>query len=177
MIKKAFFFIVLGVVLVGCGKKKEPETIRPQRDFQMSQPDQTDRQSNGGMLRFTLEGKTMHDSYFVALFTPRGDLFQNDNLQLFNYSLGSNKYPQFLINLDYRESDLQNWQDKKFPLDFLAFTPAPNQVPFTSQGEVTLTKVTDQFVEGKFSGDLINPHNDKTYSIKGEFKAVIRVNS
>ncbi|OGC10351.1 hypothetical protein A2V82_01850 [candidate division KSB1 bacterium RBG_16_48_16] len=177
MIKKAFFFLILTVLCTGCGKKKEPEVIRPKGDFQMSLPDRSDRQPNGGMLRFTLEGKTMHDSYCVALFTPRGDLFQNDNLQLFNYNPGSDKYPQFLINLDYRESDLQNWQDKKFPLDFLAFTPAPNQVPFTSQGEVKLTKVTNEFVEGKFSGDLINPHNDKSYPIKGEFKAAIRVNS
>ena len=75
---------------------------------------QSDRKSNGGMIRFVLNDKTMHDRYFVAQFTPRGHLFETDNLQLYNYRIDSDKYPQIFFNLDYKESDLNKWRKSHF---------------------------------------------------------------
>ena len=171
MIKKSFLALLIIGMLMGCGKKEKQKT-----DFKVSLPSQSDRQPNGGMLRFTIDDKSMHDKYFVAQFTPRGDVFEYDNLQLYNYNIGSDKYPQFIINLNFKESDLKKWQGKTFPLDFLAFTPSPRAIPLNSRGEITITKVTESFVEGKFSGELIHPKTGEPHPIKGEFRAVLKVN-
>jgi len=171
MIKKSFFALLIVAMLIGCGKKDKQKT-----DFQVSHPSQSDRQPNGGMLRFTIDDKSMHDKYFVAQFTPRGDMFEYDNLQLFNYNIGSDKYPQFIININYKESDLKKWEGKSFPLDFLAFTPSPKAIPLNSRGEIMITRVIDNEVEGKFSGELIHPKTGQTHPIKGEFRAVLKVN-
>ena len=176
MKKKIFLFLIVPLLVIACGKKKETQVIKPKGNFNISTDDKSDREPNGGMLRFTLGGKTMHDKYFVAQFTPRGDIFEQDNLQLYNYNLGSDKYPQFIINLDFKESELNNWQNKVFPLHFLAFTAAPDTPPFNSQGELKIIKVTDTFVEGTFHGYLINPISKRKFPVKGEFKAIIKMN-
>jgi hypothetical protein len=163
MTKKSFFTILIFFFLLSCGKKQEAGS--------------PDRSSNGGMLRFKLGNKTMHDKYFIALFTPRGNLFKEDNLQLYNYNVGSDKYPQIIININYNSSDLNAWAGKVLPIDFLAFTPAPDQMPLRSKGQVTITQVTDQMIEGRFSGELVNPQKEKSFPIHGEFKAVLQVNS
>jgi len=169
------FLIVL--LALSCGEKRKSLHDRmPQGTIHADQPDLSDREANGGMLRFTLEGKAMFDKFFVAQFTPRGDLFNTDNLQLYNYNPGSDKYPQFIINIDYEESDLHNWAGKTFPLDFLAFTAAENTLPLNSKGKIEIMEVTETKVEGRFSGQLIHPTSRKTFEIRGEFKAMIKVN-
>ena len=174
-------FLIVSILLVfiagNCSKKeKEPKTIRPEPEFHKSKPDGQDRQPNGGMLRYTLEGKLFEDEFFVALFTPRGDIFRYDNLQLFNYNVGSDKYPQFIISIDNVESDLSKWQSKTFPLDFCSLTAVRNTVPLNSEGEVTITKVTETTVKGKFSGHLVNILKEKKFPIRGEFRAMLQVN-
>jgi len=173
--------LVVGLLLIlsntNCTKKeREPKTIRSTPEFEQTSPDENDRQSNGGMLRYTLAGKLFEDDYFVAMFTPRGDIFRTDNLQLFNYNVGSDKYPQFIISIDNVESDLTNWQSKTFSLDVCSLTAVQNTVPLNSEGEVTITKVTAAAVEGKFSGNMINVEKDKKFPIKGEFRAILQVN-
>ena len=175
MKKKVFFACLVLLLIFACQRKKE-RVIRPEGSFDISTPDLSDRNPNGGMLRFTLDGKRMHDKYFVAMFTPRGDLFEKDNLQLFNYNLGSDKYPQFIINVDHKESDLKKWQGIDLPLDFLAFTAAPNTVPLNSRGNIKILRVTENMIEGQFSGRLIHPVNRKEFEIKGEFKAKLQLN-
>ncbi len=172
---KIFFVLIILVGFFACEKKKQP-VLRPQGSFQVSEPDKSDREPNGGMLRFKLKDKAMHDKFFIAQFTPRGELFKNDNLQLFNYNIGSDKYPQFIINLNYKESELKKWEGQTFPLDFLAFTAAPNTTPLNSQGTLKITKVTNSAVEGTFSGKLSNPVSKKIVPIRGEFKAMIKLN-
>lgn len=173
---KLFLILILITVFAGCNREKEPKTIRPKGDFNVHEPDQSDRQPNGGKLRFTLDRKQMHDDFFVAQFTPKGDMFEYDNLQLYNYNLGSDKYPQFIVSIDFSESNLKAWEGKTFPLDFLAFTASENTLPFNSRGEIRITKVTDQFVEGTFDGELVHPETKKAFPIKGEFRAMIKVN-
>lgn len=169
------FFLIFYVT--HCAKKDEkPKTIRPAPKFQKSQPDDSDRQPNGGMLRYKLEGRLFEDDFFVAMFTPRGDIFRYDNLQLFNYNVGSDKYPQFIISIDNTESDLVKWQGKTYPLDFCSLTAVRNTVPLNSEGEVTITKVTQTTVEGKFTGQMVNILKKKKFPVKGEFRAMLQVN-
>lgn len=175
MKKKIFLALIIPLLVFSCGKKEE-KVVRPEGHFNVSASDKSDRDPNGGMLRFTLGGKTMHDKYFVAQFTPRGDIFEKDNLQLYNYNLGSDKYPQFIINIDFKESELKNWQGKIFPLDFLAFTAAADTPPFNSTGELKITRVTEKNIEGTFHGFLINPTSKRKFPIKGEFRAIIKLN-
>lgn len=163
------FFIVFAVC--SCEKNKEID-----QTVDVHNPSQSDRKSNGGLLRFTLDEKAMHDKFFEAQFTPRGEVFEYDNLQLYNYNFGSDKYPQMLINLDYRESDLKKWQDRTFPLDFMAFTASPNVPPLNSKGEIKITKVVDDKIDGIFSGKLVNPVNNKSFDIRGEFRAILKLN-
>jgi hypothetical protein len=176
MKKKLFLLPLLLFIITSCNNEKEPQTVTQKGDFDVHEPDQSDKSANNGKLRFTLEGKPMHDNYFVAQFTPKGDMFENDNLQLYNYNLGSNKYPQFMLSIDNKESNLKNWEGQTFPLDFLAFTAAENTTPFNSQGKVSITNVTETSIEGTFNGKLIHPISRKSFPIKGEFKAIIRVN-
>ena len=177
MKKKLFLaFVVLGLVAAACENRESRPVVRPEGDFQSSPPDRSDRDSNGGSLRFTLEERLMHDEFFVAQFTPRGALFRKDNLQLYNYNPGSGKYPQFLISIDYEQSDLKRWVGMDFPLDFLAFTPAPNTLPYQSEGRIKITKVSDSKCEGRFSGSLRHPVTKKKYAIRGDFKAVLKLN-
>jgi hypothetical protein len=144
--------------------------------FNIHQPDQSDRLANGGKLRFTLDKKVMHDDYFVAQFTPKGDMFDFDNLQLYNYNFGSEKYPQFIINIDFNDSELKNWEGKTFPMEFLAFIAAPRTAPFNSSGNITITKVSKNNVQGTFNGYLLHPKSKNRFPIKGEFKAIIAIN-
>ncbi|MBN1997455.1 hypothetical protein JW935_07885 [candidate division KSB1 bacterium] len=171
---KTLFLLCL--VILYCTKDKKPKVVRPKGSFNATTPDRSDHEANGGILRFTLSGKAMHDDFFIAQFTPRGDIFTYDNLQLANYHIGSDKYPKFLINVDYAESDLSAWEGKSFPMDFLAFVAAPNTSPLNSKGKVTITRVTPSFIEGRFSGQLVHPVNGKTFPIKGEFKGIIKLN-
>lgn len=174
---KFLFLLLLPLLVSFCSKKKEAEqVVRPQGEFQVSRPSPSDREPNGGMLRLNLDGKVMHDKFFVAQFTPRGDIFERDNLQLFNYNLGSEKFPQLIINLDYKESDLRLWQGQTLPLDFLAFSAAADAPPLNSTGQLTIAKVTDREIEGSFRGDLVNSQTQKRIPIRGEFKAIIQVN-
>ena len=176
MKRKLFFILIIGLAIHTCEKKEEPKVIRPEGRFRVSAPDNSDREPNGGFLRFTLAGKAMHDRYFVAQFTPRGELFRKDNLQLYNYNLGSDKYPQFLISIDHVQSDPQKWSGGTFPLDLLAFTATPNTVPLNSRGEIKIIKVTRSTLEGHFSGELIHPVSKKIFPIRGDFKAMIKMN-
>ena len=173
MKKKVFFLLLaLGMSAIECEKPGS----RPQDDLEATQPEKSDRESNGGRLRLTLQDRAMHDKFFVAQFTPRGALFRKDNLQLYNYNLGSDKYPQFLISIDYEESDLKRWVGIKFPLDFLAFTPSADALPYQSTGQLEITRVDGSMCEGRFSGALIHPLSKKQYAIRGDFKAVLRLN-
>lgn len=162
---------LLALLLVACPEKGE-QTAHPKKPLVTV----GDRSDNGGWLRLTLEGKTMHDRFVVAQFTPRGDLFQADNLQIYTYDIDSDKYPRFLLSLSLRESDLRLWQAQQFPMDTLAFTVAPELKPLSSRGEIRITRVSDQFVEGQFAGELFSPENGKSLPIRGEFKAVLRWN-
>jgi hypothetical protein len=172
--KKKIFFLMLAF-LCCCHKKDDnvpsQSGRRPKEASRLS-----DKEANGGLLRFSLQGKSMHDSYFVAQFTPKGVIFRHDNLQLFNYNRGSDKYPQFLINIDYDESELKNWEGHTFPLDFLVFTAAQNTTPLNSRGQMYIQRVSQDAVEGHFSGELVNPITKKSFAIRGEFKGIVELN-
>jgi hypothetical protein len=135
-----------------------------------------DRRSNGGLLRFNLSGKNMHDRYFGAQFTPRGEFFKKDNLQLYNYHIGSDKFPKFIISINHKESDLQKWEGESFPMDFLAFTPQQNSTPLGAEGKIAITRVSESMVNGNFEGELIHPVSGKRFPIRGEFKAKLEIN-
>jgi len=172
MEKKLFLLLLVVFLIVGCSQEK-----KEQPPLDVNQPAQSDREPNGGALRFHLAEKAMHDKFFEAQFTPRGDLYDKDNLQLYNYNLGSAKFPQFLISLNYKESELKSWEGLIFPLDFLVFTISPGTQPLISTGELEITHVTDYYIEGKFGGTLTHPENGNEYKISGEFKAIIKVNA
>ncbi|HNR66976.1 MAG TPA: hypothetical protein PKN04_02635 [bacterium] len=140
------------------------------------QPYQSDREPNGGLLRMTIEGRPMHDRFFVAQFTPKGELFETDNLQLFNYNIDSEKYPKLLISIDHLENELKNWQKQAFPLDVFALILEENTVPLQAKGELWIDKIDERFIHGSFSGDLIHPENGTQFPLRGEFKAVLRYN-
>ena len=174
MKKKAFFTLFL--FLLACGPQKQDQVRFPLKKQSDDHVKNSDKIPNGGFLRFTLKDKTMHDNFFVAQFTPKGNIFTHDNLQLFNYNLGSDKYPQFIINIDFDDSDLKKWQERVFPLDFLAFTASPSTTPLNSRGQVHILKVSDDSIEGSFSGELYNPVTKKTFPIRGEFKGIVMLN-
>ena len=159
----AFLFIL--ILFLACGDDSQHEKRTK------------DRQPNGGVLRFVLDGKSMYDRFFEAQFTAKGDLFKTDNLQLYNFGVGSDKYPKFMINLDTIESDINKWQGLTFPLNFLIFTPAPNKPLLGSSGELLIIKVTPNSIEGQFDGWLINKKTGKKLSIRGEFQAVLTLNN
>lgn len=173
---KLFLFLLLSFTILFCNKNKDQETNTAQGDFDIHQPDQSDRTSNGGKLRFTLDEKVMHDDFFVAQFTPKGDMFDFDNLQLYNYNFGSDKFPQLIINIEFDDSNLKSWEGRTFPMEFLAFTASPATAPFNSSGEITITKVSQNNIQGTFTGYLLHPKNKNKFPIKGEFKAIIKVN-
>ncbi|MBN1467001.1 hypothetical protein JXA02_14700 [candidate division KSB1 bacterium] len=155
---------------LACQNKEE---LQP---HDVTQPRQSDRKPNGGLLRFTLGDKPMHDSFFEAQFTPRGQMFDTDNLQLYNYNFDSDKYPQLLITVNTVESDLSRWINQSLPTAELAFTAAANTPTMRSPGTVRITKVTERSIEGSFSGELANPVTGKAFEIRGEFRAVTRIN-
>ncbi len=169
---KLFFLGMLFLIFAACQKnddlRKSPHDV--------TKPAQSDRKPNGGFIRFTLEGRPMHDSFFEAQFTPRGDVFEFDNLQLYNYNLGSDKFPQILISINFLESDLKKWQGRTFPMEALTFTAAESAPPMAATGEIRIKAVTERYVEGAFAGELVHPHNGKTFPFRGEFKAAIKVN-
>jgi hypothetical protein len=170
MTRKIFMLLIACSLIAGCEKK--PEKERKQAPL-ASVGDSSD---NGGMLRFTLEGKAMHDRFVVAQFTPRGDLFAEDNLQIYNYDIQSDKYPRILLSISSKQSDLRQWQGKTLTMDLLAFTVSAQTAPLTAQGEIRITRVNEQFVEGQFRGELLSEENGKKFEIRGEFKAVLRLN-
>ena len=92
------------------------------------------------------------------------------------YNLDSEKFPQLFISVNHKESDLLKWLEKPVPVDVIAFTAAPNTPTLKSKGTVTLTKITERMIEGSFSGELLNPEKDKTFPIRGEFRAIKRLN-
>ncbi len=169
---KIFFLCVVFLFAIACQKDENLNKL----PHDVSRPKQSDQKPNGGMLRFTLGDKPLHDSFFEAQFTPRGDMFDSDNLQLYNYNLDSDKYPQLLIHVNYKESDVANWVDQTLPIELLAFTPAPNTETMKSKGTLKITKVTERNIEGTFSGELLNTGTGKTFEIRGEFRAILRVN-
>jgi hypothetical protein len=162
MTKRIFLLLYTIFLVLNCGGNKRS--------------DSDDRAGNGGFVRFTLEGKNMHDDFFVGQFTPAGDLFKTDNLQLFNFNQGSAKYPQLLLNLNFQQRDLKKWQSQTLTTDVLAFSVSPSSPPLQSKGSVKIMQVSDKFIEGVFSGELVHPQSGKTYSLHGEFKAVIKMN-
>ena len=162
MTKRIFTLVCAATLLLACGKKNKTTD--------------DDRGDNGGFVRFSVEGKKMHDEYFVAQFTPAGDMFDRDNLQLYNFNPGSTKYPQLLISLNHPQRDLKKWQFETLATEVLAFSVSGQTTPLQSAGQVQILRVSDQYVEGKFSGELVHPQTGKTYSIRGEFKAVLKMN-
>ncbi|MBN1559721.1 hypothetical protein JW998_05695 [candidate division KSB1 bacterium] len=168
--RRKLFFLCALFLLVACQKEKE---LQP---HDVMHPRQSDRKPNGGLLRFTLGDKPLHDSFFEAQFTPRGQVFDADNLQLYNYNLNSDKYPRLLITVNTVESDLSKWIDQSLPIETLAFTAAPNVPTMKSPGTIKITKVTERDVEGSFSGELVNPGTGKVFEIRGEFRAILRIN-
>lgn len=135
-----------------------------------------DREPNGGFVRLSLQGKAMHDRFFAAQFTPAGDLFKHDNLQLYNFNSGSEKYPQLLINLEYAQPELKKWQGLALPADMVAFSVSKHSKPLTSAGQVIITRVTDEYIDGTFSGELLQAESNKTFPIRGEFRAALKLN-
>jgi hypothetical protein len=162
MAKRILLSLCVFLFFLNCGQKKTQGN--------------DDRASNGGFVRFSLQGKNMHDNFFVAQFTPAGDLLKIDNLQLYNFDTGSSKYPQLLMDINFHQSELKNWQAQTIAIDVLAFSVSPLATPLRTNGLVKILNVTDKFVEGSFSGELAHPKTGKTYSIKGEFKAVLKMN-
>ncbi len=162
MTKRIFLLLCVFFFFLNCGGKTKSDT--------------DDRGSNGGFVRFAVEGKNMHDDFFVAQFTPAGDLFKTDNLQLFNFNQGSDKYPQLLLDINFAQSDLKKWQAQTLTADMLAFSVSASSSPLQTKGSVKILKVTDKFIEGTFSGELVHSQSGKTYQLRGEFKAVIKIN-
>ncbi len=164
--KKRHALLLSLMLLVACGQDKDSA----------NQAKTIDQGPNNGLLRFVLAGKSMHDNFFSAQFTPRGNLFKKDNLQLYNFNPESDKYPRFLINIDYQQSDLAQWEGKRFPLDYLAFTPSSGTKPLESRGKLLITKVTERYIEGQFAGELYKPSTGKRFPIRGEFRAQLEYN-
>jgi hypothetical protein len=135
-----------------------------------------DREANGGFVRLTIQGKPMHDRFFAAQFTPAGDLFKNDNLQLYNFNSGSEKYPQLLINVEHLQPELKKWEGQALSADVVAFTVSKYSKPLTSSGQVMITRVTEEYIDGTFSGELTRPDSSKTFPIRGEFRAALKLN-
>ena len=162
MAKKIFLIFAIFLISLNCGQKKTDPN--------------DDRSDNGGFVRFAVEGKAMHDSYFVAQFTPAGDLLESDNLQLYNFNPGSKKFPQLLMDVNLKQSDLGKWQSQTLATDVLAFSVSPQSPPLQSTGQVKILQVSDKFVQGSFSGELVHPQTGKIYSIHGEFKGVLKIN-
>ncbi len=136
----------------------------------------SDFKANGGKLRYSIEDKSTHDTYLVAQFTPRGDLFEKDNLQIYNYALDSEKYPRILISLDHKESNLTKWQGKSFSQSLFAFIPSQQVSPLPVESRITISNVTDKHIEGTFNGWLVSEKTNKRLKIKGEFKAMLKLN-
>ena len=94
---KLFFLCALFLFTVACQKDEDPAQAHD-----VTRPKQSDQKPNGGLLRFTLGDKPLHDSFCEAQFTPRGEMFEHDNLQLYNYNLNSEKYPQLILNINHK---------------------------------------------------------------------------
>jgi hypothetical protein len=157
---RTIFVIIILFLIPGCEK--------PGNSF--------DGLSNGGMLRYTIEDKSTHDVYAVAQFTPRGDLFDEDNLQIYNYNLDSEKYPRLLISIDHKESNLKDWKSISFSQSLFVLTPSPGVSPLPIKGTITITQVSDDQITGNFDGFLISKKTQKRLKIRGEFKAVLTLN-
>lgn len=167
------FFLMVALLCTAFCKKDEKSGLPP---YDATRPAQSDRKPNGGLLRFTLKDKLMHDAFFEAQFTPRGELFEHDNLQMYNYNLGSDKYPRLLISIDHNESNLAKWSGLTVPMDVLVFTPTADAKPFLARGEVRIRYADERTVEGTFAGELIHPTSKRKLPVRGEFKAIVKVN-
>ena len=135
------FFMCMSILFFSACQKDENLQKAP---HDVAKPAQSDEKPNGGFIRFTLDERPMHDSFFEAQFTPRGDVFEIDNLQLYNYNFGSKKYPQIIISIDYKQSDLQKWQGQKFSLQNFTFTAAAGAPPMAASGEIEIKAVSDR---------------------------------
>lgn len=133
--------------------------------------------SNGGELEVIFGDKIIKDNYLVAQFTMRSEVFSIDNLQIFNYDANSNVYPQFLISIDAKESNLQNWKQQSFSLNLCSLILDVDSVPSRSEGQVMITEVSADEVVGHFQGHLINILNYEKTPIRGSFRAKIKYNS
>ena len=81
---KMFFLVMMILLFSACGKDEGLQ----QAPHDVTKPAQSDKKPNGGFIRFTLDERPMHDAFFAAHFTPGGDVFEFDNLQLYNYNIG-----------------------------------------------------------------------------------------
>jgi hypothetical protein len=167
------FFLLFAVLCAAFCQRGEKSGLPP---YDAARPAQSDRKPNGGMLRFTLDGKLMHDTFFEAQFTPRGEVFQFDNLQMYNYNFGSDKFPRLLISIDHTASDLEQWSGLTAPMDLMAFTPAAGKKPFSARGEIKIKSADEHNIEGTFSGELVHPQSGRTFPMRGEFRAVVKLN-
>ena len=172
MRKKMFFSVLVSLILLACQKESDVK----QHPHDVNQPGQSDRKPNGGFLRLVLEDRPMHDTFFEAQFTPRGDMFQSDNLQLYNYNVGSEKYPRILIDINGEQSDIKQWSETAFSLSTLSFAAAPGTTPLGAEGEIRITKATNRSVEGNFDGELLNEKSGKRIPLRGEFRAIVKIN-
>mgnify|MGYP005843044927 CR=1 FL=1 len=167
------FFLFVALLCTAFCRKDETSGLPP---HDATRPAQSDRKPNGGMLRLTLNDKLMHDAFFEAQFTPRGELFERDNLQMYNYNLGSDKYPRLLISIDQNESNLDKWSGLTVPMDVLVFTPTADAKPLPARGQIRIRHADARTVEGTFDGELIHPSGKRTFPVRGEFKAIVKVN-
>ncbi len=169
-------FCALVWIILSCGKKETKTDPAPQ--VQKKQViDVQNNISNGGELEVVFGNKIIKDDYLVAQFTARSEIFSIDNLQIYNYDVNSDVYPQFLISIDAKESDLNNWKNKSYSLSLCSLVLDEDAVPFRSEGQVMITIVTEDEIHGHFQGHLINIVNYEKMPIQGSFRAKIKYNS
>lgn len=162
-------------ILLSCDKK-ETKT-EPGSEVQKKQIIEVQNNiSNGGELQVMFGNKIIKDDYLVAQFTARSEIFSVDNLQIYNYDVNSDVYPQFLISIDARESELKKWENKSYPLSLCSLVLDEDAVPFRSEGQVMITQVTEDQVSGHFQGHLIHIVNYEQMPIQGSFRARIKYN-
>ncbi len=171
MTRQFFLSLMILAIFMGCSRQEESD-----QNPAVEQTTTGDAAGNGGFLRMHLQGKWIRDSFFVAQFTPRGDLFSKDNLQFYNYDIQSQKYPRLLISIDFLESDFKKWQGRVYPMDVFVLTIEKETAALQAQGTLKITRITDQTVEGHFTGELFSEDGLRKFPVDGEFKGIFRLN-
>lgn len=171
MTRQFFLSLVILAIFMGCSRK-EASDQKPAAELTTT----GDAAGNGGFLKIHLQGKWIRDPFFVAQFTPRGDLFSRDNLQFYNYDIQSQKYPRLLISIDFLESDFKKCEGRIFPMNVFVLTIEKGTPALQAQGTLKISRITDQAVEGQFSGELSSQDGLRKFPVNGEFKGIFRLN-